>query len=130
MAFTTATALAVEEQRRLRWMPPCAEVWRFIHQHVPSESLIGVEGSGATLHYLLYGPRLDNRLQPLGPRRTAGREPIPDNLDLLYVKTSRRDRPGHVRGIDAYNTAGWTVVAQCREGWAHALLFDRSPPPQ
>lgn len=111
----------VEVFHRPSWIPAYREVWTTVWNEVPAGSVIAISDSRTLFRYVLYGPRFENRLEPVQLGRLGDRGEVPAGVRYLYFFVGPR-RAELEPAIANLGARGWRSLAIAGDGRGALLV--------
>jgi len=117
LLFTPAWAILVEQRRDHGWSPDHREIWTHVRKKVAPGSVIACNHHRPLWRYLLYGPRLNNRLVhlPLDDKGFHKQLELSDARHY-YLFFRSIDRSKRKALLEQFNRLGWREVAHQQRG--------------
>lgn len=111
----------VEVFHRPSWIPAYREVWTTVWNEIPAGSVIAISDSRTLFRYVLYGPRFENRLEPVQLGRLGDRGELPAGVRYLYFFVGPR-RAELEPAIANLAARGWRPLATAGDGRGALLV--------
>ena len=99
----------IEKERFWKWEQPRRQLWHQVRKQVPDGARIGSDTTHPLYVYLLYGARLENRVEHVTFRKVRRGEPV--DVDYYYLSVARPAMKKK-KALKAMRRHGWRRVVE------------------
>lgn len=125
ISLTLVWPMSLERRRESEWVPGARAIWRTIWYGQPRPPMtIGISDPRVTRRYLLFGPRLGNRLRVVSPSDLAGISP--DELRFYLLQERPRSAQRLPERLELLSRSGWHQKAESSDG--RSILLEHAEP--